>query len=157
VQLTKRADGSSVLKCIRSDGTETWQKQQGSHAAFFALHDLTHYSVETELGIRDAFFGLVADGWSIEDTGQRGVAAKLPAAALFVEQVVGTLDMERASGSRWSAEEFNDALERKAKAEGRAMPRLLTDDELDRVRKRRAELFAEWQSLLAGGTLDLEF
>ena len=146
-----------MLKCIRADGSETWQKQQGTHALFFPLHDLTHFAVETELGIREAFFGVVASGWSIEETGQRGVAAKLPPDALFVEQVVGTLDTERASGTRWTAEEFNDSLALKARTDGRRAPRLLTDDELRRVRKRRAELFEAWHALPPGRTMELAF
>lgn len=146
-----------MLKCIRADGTETWQKQQGGHARFFPLHDLTHFAVETELGIGKGFFGVVASGWDIDATGQRGVAATLPADALFVEQVVGTLDTERASGTRWTAEEFNDSLALKARADGRAPPRVLTDEELLRVRKRRAELFSQWHDLAPGGTLELSF
>jgi hypothetical protein len=157
VLLMKRTDGSSVLKCIRADGSETWQKQQGSHALFFPLHDLTHFAVETELGIGEGFFGVIAGGWSIEETGQRGVATTLPSDALFVEHVVGTLDTERASGSRWTAAEFNESLALKARTDGRPVPRPLTDDELLRVRKRRAELFAQWHTLAAGGTLELHF
>ena len=156
IQLTKKADGSTVLKCVRADGSETWQKND-RHAAFFALHDLTHYAVETELGIPEGFFGVVASGWAIEDTGQRGVAKTLPSDALFVENVVGTLDSERASGTRWTAEEFNYALALKAEKDGRPKPRVLTDDELGRVRKRRAELFEQWGALPPGNTLELPF
>jgi hypothetical protein len=156
IQLTKKTDGTTVLKCVRADGTETWQKND-KHAAFFALHDLTHYAVETELGIPEGFFGVVASGWEIDETGQRGVAVTLPADALFVEHVVGTLDAERGSGARWTAEEFNYALALKAEKDGRPKPRVLTDDELNRVRKRRAELFGEWQALPPGSTLELSF
>ena len=157
VQLTKRTDGGAVLKCVRADGTETWQKQQGQSAAFFPLHDLTHFAVESELGIPDAFYGLIASGWTIDATGTRGVAAKLPPDAIFVENVVGTLDTERASGSRWTADEFNDNTARFAATGGRPAPRKLTDDELARIRKRRAELFAQWHELAAGKTLELTF
>lgn len=157
IQITKRPDGGAVLKCIRADGSETWQKQQGHQAAFFPLHDLTHFAVEAELGIRNAFYGLIASGWSIEDTGARGVAARLPADAIFVENVVGTLDSERASGSRWTADEFNENTERFAANGGRPAPRKLTDDELALVRKRRAELFTRWHELPAGETLELTF
>jgi hypothetical protein len=157
IKITKRTDGGTVLKCIRADGTETWQTQQGKNAAFFARHDLTHYVVESELGVRTAFFGLIADGWTIDQTGQRGVAAKLPVDAIFVENVVGTLDSERASGSRWTAEEFNENTARFAANAGRPAPRKLTDDELSRIRKRRAELFAEWAALPDGGTMELTF
>jgi len=157
IRITKRTDGGSVLKCVREDGTETWQKQQGQSAAFFPLHDLTHYAVESELGIRDAFYGLIASGWTIDETGERGVAAKLPPDAIFVENVVGTLDTERASGMRWTAEEFNENTARFAKNGGRAAPRAITDDELARIRKRRAELFGQWRELPAGQTLELTF
>jgi hypothetical protein len=157
INLTQHTDGSTVLKCTRADGTSTWQKQQGKHAAFFALHDLTHFAVESELGIRDGFYGLIAKGWSIEDTEGKGPRGPLPHDALFVENVVGTLDSERASGSRWTAEEFNENTARFAAKGGRPAPRALTDDELASVRKRRAELFAEWNELAAGGTMELRF
>lgn len=157
VQITKRKDGGAVLKCVRADGSETWQKQEGQHAAFFPLHDLTHFAVEQELGIRNAFYGLVADGWSIQDTEGKGPRGALPPDALFVENVVGTLDAERASGSRWTAVEFNESTARYAANQGRALPRALTDDDLARLRRRRSELFAQWTALPAGEMLDLRF
>jgi hypothetical protein len=157
IQLTKRPDGGAVLKCIRDDGSVTWQNVDGTNAAFFPLHDLTHYSVETELAISSAFYGLIAEGWSIEDTTGKGARGPLPEEALFVENVVGTLDSERAGGVRWSVEEFNESTERYARNAGRAAPRRLTDDELARVRSRRAELFARWQELQPGQTLELRF
>jgi len=58
IQITKRSDGGGVLRCVRADGSVTWQKQTARHAAFFALHDLTHFAVETTLGYRQGFFGL---------------------------------------------------------------------------------------------------
>ena len=156
VTLSKHPDGSVVLKCLRPDGSSTWQKQQ-KHAAFFPLHDLTHYAVESELGIANAFYGLIAAGWSIDDTEGQGPRGALPIEAIFVESVVGTLDAERASGSRWTADEFNDSLARHFARSGRPVPRVLTDAELARVRKRRAELFAAWHELPAGGAIDLTF
>ena len=157
VEITKRADGAGLLKCTRADGTETWQKQANRHAPFFALHDLTHFAVESELGVRNAFYGLIADGWEIEETTGKGARGPLPADALFVENLVGTLDMERASGSRWTAEEFNDATAKFAANGGRATPRRLTDDDLARIRKRRAQLFEQWHALRSGHTLTLAF
>ena len=156
ITLEKRKDGSVVLRLKRNDGTSDWQKQQGPNAAFFPLHDLTHYAVETELGIGDAFYGLVAAGWTIAETGE-GKRPGMPANALFVENVVGTLDTERASGSRWTAAEFNENTARFAAQGGRPVPRLLTDDELARIRKRRAELFEAWRSLASGASLELQF
>jgi hypothetical protein len=156
ILLTKNTDGTTVLKCVRADGSETWQKND-RHAAFFALHDLTHYAVETELRIAEGFFGVITSGWAIEETGQRGVAKTLPSDALFVEQVVGTLDAERVSGTRWAADEFNESLALKARNDGQPTPRVLTEEELRRIRRRRSELFAEWESLPPGQTIELPF
>jgi hypothetical protein len=40
-------------------------------AHFFPLHDLTHYAVETVLGFRRGFYGLVANGWDFADSARR--------------------------------------------------------------------------------------
>jgi hypothetical protein len=107
IQITKRKDGGGVLRCVRADGSETWQKQENRHAAFFALHDLTHFAVESTLGFQRGFFGLVAEGWEIEETTGKQARGPLPSEAREVELIVGTLDGERASGAIWTAEDFN--------------------------------------------------
>ena len=66
IHFTKRTDGGALLKCVRADGSTTWQRQDEKNAAFFPLHDLTHYAVETELGFRRGFYGLIAEGWDID-------------------------------------------------------------------------------------------
>lgn len=81
VQLTKRVGGGVVLNCIRADGTVTWQTQDGPLGLFFPYHDLTHYAVETVLGFRHAFYGLLADGRAIDDTGEKEARGRLPAEA----------------------------------------------------------------------------
>lgn len=150
VQITKKADGSGVLRCVRADGSLTWQKQADRHAAFFALHDLTHFAVETTLGYRRGFFGLVAEGWDFEDTAGKGARGRLPPEAIEVEGVVGLFDSERACGAIWTLEEFNEfAAMREA--------RLLTADEIVRVKKKRSELFQQWSAVEPGATLELQF
>jgi hypothetical protein len=155
VQLTKRPDGGAVLRCVRADGSATWQRQEGRQAAFFPLHDLEHYAVETELGFRGGFFGLVADGWAVEDTGGKGARGPLPPEAILVEHLVGFLDVERATGGEWSAAEFAEQLA----SAGVTMPPagVLTDDALGRVRARRLELFSRWTTTYPGETLELPF
>ena len=84
IQITKRPDGNGVLRCVRADGSVTWQKQE-RHAAFFALHDLTHFAVESTLGFRRGFYGLIAEGWDVEDTTGKGARGPLPDEAVEVE------------------------------------------------------------------------
>jgi hypothetical protein len=146
-----------VLRCVRSDGSVTWQKQESRNAAFFALHDLTHFAVESVLGFRRGFFGLVAEGWEIEETTGKEARGPLPIEAKVVESIVGLLDSERASGAIWSAEDFNQQAAIHAESAGLTEPRKLTDEDLARVRARRAGLFAEWRAVKAGKTLDLQY
>jgi hypothetical protein len=158
IRIKKNADGTAALTCARADGTVTWQRQLGAQGVFFPRHDLTHYAVETVLGLRDAFYGLIAAGWDLSDFGPPWRRGPLSEHAHAAELIVGFLDVERASATRWPASDFND------KAEGhyqnhnlRATPPTLTDDDLARIRQRRAELFAQWNAVPGGGTLELVF
>jgi hypothetical protein len=153
VQLTKRPDGGAVLRCVRADGSATWQRQEGARAMFFPFHDLTHYAVETTLGFRAGFYGLIADGWDIDDTGGKGRRGRLPAEAVLVEHVVGLLDRERVGGAApLSADEFRAQLA----AAGQAPPSL-DDARLAATRARMDGLHDAWAALAAGGTLELPF
>lgn len=134
-----------MLRCTREDGSVTWQKQ-AKHAAHFALHDLTHFAVETGLGYRQGFFGLIAAGWDVDDTGGKGTRGAVPAEAIEVERVVGVFDMERASGVLMTAKEFNEY-----------GPRALSDEEIQKVRSLRGQLFQRWRAVAPGETLELTF
>ena len=146
VRIKKKTDGSAALSCVRADGTTTWQRQEGQLGRFFPLHDLTHLAVESVLGYRRGFFGLLSEGWDFDDTTGKGAKGSLPPEAGEVESIVGRFFVEQASGARWTAEEFCDSLSRK-----------LTEEELARVRRRRSELFAEWAAVEPGGVLNLKF
>jgi len=145
IEIVKRADGAGMLRCTRADGSVSSQKQ-AKYAAHFALHDLTHFAVETVLGCRRAFFGLIAEGWDIEDTIGKGARGPLPEEAIQVERIVGLFDVERASGVQSNAGEFSANT-------GRTM----TDDELHRIRELRAELFVKWAAVAPSTALELEF
>ena len=157
IQITKRADGSGILRCARSDGSVTWQKQNGRHAAFFALHDLTHFAVESVLGYRQGFFGLIMEGWEIDDTTGKGSRGRLPDEALEVENLVGLLDRERGSSVLWTVEEFNETAALEASSKGRPAPRQLSSEDLAQVKAKRSELFSQWLALPAGESLQLRF
>jgi hypothetical protein len=155
--LTKHADGGAVLRCTRTDGTASWQRHHGRQAVFFPLHDLTHFAIETELGFRRAFYGLVAEGWDIEETTGKGARGPLPPEALWVEHLVGAFDLERAGSVVWTADELNAQARTFAVDRGLPSPPALTDDDLGRIRSRLGALFARWALLEAGATLELGF
>jgi hypothetical protein len=157
VRLTRKRDGAVVFELRRADGTSTWQKRTGPSAHFFAVHDLTHYAVETVLGFRRAFYGLVAEGWDLTDFGTPWRRGPLPDEAVPAEVIVGCFDTQRAAGERLTAEQCNTSAAAYFAAAGRSSPVALTEDDLTRVRDRLSELVWRWHALADDETLELEF
>lgn len=164
IRFKRHPDGSASLSCVRSDGSTTWQRQTGSHGAVFPPHDLTHYAVETSLGYRRGFYGLIAAGWNIEDFAKPWPRGPVPDEAQEVELIVGFFDTERRSITQMSEAEFNDHAQRfvaakqsrKAQSLGAPAPRL-TLAQIEAVRQCRGELLARWAKLAPGETLELRF
>ena len=94
----------TTITCIRDDGSITWQTY-GPHSDFFAIHDLTHYAVETELGYKHGFFGMIAQGRDINDFGP-GSAASLHPEAFHAEMLAGLLSTAEGNGARLTYEEI---------------------------------------------------
>jgi hypothetical protein len=157
IRIKKGKDGRTALSCIRADGTTTWQRQEGAQAAFFPKHDLTHYAVESELGHRQGFYGLICAGWDFSDFGSPWPRGRLPAEASISEMIVGVLDMERAMGERTPVEELNQKIAEYALEHALSPPRPLTEEGFARVRQRRAEMFAKWEAVLPGDALEIPF
>jgi hypothetical protein len=157
IRLSRRADGAVVFELRRADGTTTWQKRAGATAEFFAIHDLTHYAVETELGFARAFYGLVAEGWALADFGTPWPRGPLPPDALPAEVIVGCFDTARAAGEPLTAEACNSSAAAYFANAGTESPVSVTDEALDRVRARLSELVWRWHALEPGATLELAF
>ena len=163
IRLKRHPDGSASLTCTRRDGSVTWQRQHGPTALVMPAHDLTHFAVESTLGVRRGFYGLLADGWEITDFAKPWPRGPIPDEALVVELIVGFLDAERRQGETMTADAFQIQAEQYVAsrlAVGKTMPdglRPLTDDELARVRARRDDLLARWADVPVGGDLALDF
>ena len=136
-----------MLRCERADGSVTWQRHPEKNSRFFPPHDLTHYAVETTLGFRHAFYGLVSDGWDLSDFGSPWPRGHLPAEANVVEFLVGCLNQD------WTAEEIN---EQGLNYCGEAW-RPISDDQLTRTRDVARALIAQWWALPPDGEITVEF
>ncbi len=156
IRIKKNADGRSSLSCTRADGSTTWQSMKNAQAAFFPRHDLTHYAVETVLGHRRGFYGLVASGWDLTDFGTPWPRGRNPAESVLSEMIVGFLDLERATGELVRAEDVNERLSEFCAA-NRLETVQLSDEDLARVRQKRGELFAMWEAVKPGDALELPF
>jgi hypothetical protein len=157
IRLSRRPDGAVIFALRRADGTTTWQKRTGPTAEFFAVHDLTHYAVETTLGYRGAFYGLVASGWDLSDFGPPWPRGPLPIEALAAEVIVGLFDTQRAAHERLSATQCNAAAESYFDAHRSPSPVHVTDEELDRVRGLLSDLAWRWHAARPDEPMELSF
>lgn len=153
IQLKKGRDGPATLACVRADGTRTWGKEH----PFFPVHDITHCVVESVLGFDQAFFGLIARGWAIDDFAKPGASRQLPVQAIIAEHAVGVFDRERALPHQLTAAEFNATLMASLPPACRVAFQQLDETHLAQVRDLRNALAARWYALQAGETLEIPF
>lgn len=162
ISLKKTTDGV-VLACTRPDGAAVVQRT--GHGGFFALHDLMHFAVETTLGIRNAFFGLVAQGWDFGTFGDHGDPRyqSMPDEAIFAEHLVDIIT-RGFSDSVWLdpdlvalwAEDVNRELTAALSRNGRTARRIEADPPACVCRCFR-DLANRWAEVPVGGQLALEF
>ena len=153
IHLKKGRDGPSTLACVRDNGSRTW----GREHPFFPLHDLTHCVVESVLEFDEAFFGLIAAGWDIDEFAKPGASARMPPQALLAEHIVAVLDRERALPEPMTAAEVNEAVGASLASDDRLRLQQLTEAQLATVRTLRRALEARWHALPPGATLEIEF
>lgn len=158
VRIKKKKDGDAALSCERADGSITWQRQEGQLGRFFPLHDLTHFAVESVLGFRRAFFGLISEGWDITQFAAPGTKDRLPEEAGLSELIVGFFDLEQRTGEPGTAADFNWKLETYCAEHRVPVPAFrITDEQVTQIRARREDLFARWRSVPPGETLEIRF
>lgn len=146
-----------LFELRRADGSITWQKRTGPTAEFFAVHDLTHYALETTLALPGAFYGLVASGWDLSDFGAPWHRGPLPPEALAAEVIVGFFDSQRAAGERLTATDCNASAQSYFGARGITPPLQVTDEQLDRVKTVLSDLVWRWQAASPDEPLTLSY
>jgi len=155
LRLKKGTDGRVASFALhRSDGSVTVMRQV---QPFLPVHDLTHYAVESTLRMRVGFYALVCDGWNFEDFGSPWPRGPLPADLDPAEQLVGLLDLERASGIAMALDDVNAQLRDHHRTHPQSRPLILSQDELDRIRERVREYAERWTATTNGETLALDY
>lgn len=154
IRFTKRKDKTYTLACLRDNGSSTWSTYPPS--SNFAQHDLVHFAVETTLGYRDAFYGLLAGGRDIPSFGERdqttGKSPTVPLQAAQTEFIVSLLQAEL-----YDQEINGDFMATLALACGNLEVPVITAEQLDQIRRRIRALLKDWADLPAGGSLEFTF
>ncbi|MGB3589952.1 MAG: hypothetical protein WBA23_25620 [Tunicatimonas sp.] len=158
IQFTKQQNRPSVFKCFRPDGTETWM----SITQLFALeHDIVHYAVETTLGFRQAFYGMLLRGYNVTDFAAprhlRPAALlpiNLPLEAQQTEMLVNLFQTELHDGT--SMEDFIGIAKFTFEAQVVPFPDI-NEQQVGQIRARIRALLRQWHELPTGATLELNF
>ena len=152
VRVTKGKGKPDTLTCRRPDGSTTWARCPGP-----GLHDLIHYVVETELGLENSFYSLVARGHDISDFNVPGAskALNLPDEAGQTEFIVGLLQTELASGARF--DDFVVEVRNACSVAGAPPPESITPSDVERIRTVMHQLLDDWANTTPGGFMGLIF
>ncbi len=158
IRFTKNSSAAKAdtLLCVRPDGTTTKGEmpRQG-----ILPHDAFHFVVESTLGWRDAFFGHVERGASLDHVAHKLHGPPIEwsklAQALQAESLVECLQAEQWGGAHDPAT-FAETLIVTCRRRG-VPPPDITADELDAVRTALREFGAAWRPLPPGGSLERTF
>jgi hypothetical protein len=149
-----RNDKLDRLRCIRRDGSETATSmpRQG-----ILPHDLVHYVVESGLGWRHGFLGMIAAGadigWTMEQThdpANRDATDQ----AIHAEAVVESLQAQLWSGA-FDGALFLEGVRSACEVRGRSVP-ALPSGAGSTLFEQALALNARWQQLPFHGALSLE-
>lgn len=158
VRFTKNAPTAKAdaLICVRPDGSSTHGEmpRQG-----ILPHDAFHFVVETTLGWRDAFFGRVASGHSLDHMANKLHGEKIDWSknqqALQSESLVECLQAEQWGGAADPAM-FAETLAVTCRPRNVPAPKLTATD-LAQVRAALREFGAAWRPLQPGQSLERTF
>lgn len=157
----KKLDDGVALSFVRAAGNVAVQRTQ--HAGFFAAHDLMHYAVETTLGFRRGFMGLMAEGWSFDAfTDHDDPRYKsMPLEAVLVERLVDVLS--RASRDQaWRDDDLRPLWFEEVEREigpifAEASRERPSREQMLRVCREYAALLERWARTPVGEHLELEW
>ncbi|MCW3087850.1 MAG: hypothetical protein JWQ78_1236 [Sediminibacterium sp.] len=153
VQLTKNTGKPHIIKYTRDNGTATWMQADD----FFVMHDLSHYAIETVLGYKTAFNGMLNNGMGIRDFEDREKrkAMEVTAEAMYAENMANLFLAEIGQGD---FEDFNAMQQETFTSFARQYPGIVLPlEKIREIRNFLRQLLAQWNQLTPGETLALSF
>jgi hypothetical protein len=153
IRLTRLTNERHRFEFVRDDGTRESHELETRGAL---LHDLVHYAVETEAGLKASFYGRLASGETYEAL---MTAPATGPEAMQTEQVVVRIQGV-AKQDTWSSldpERFVEEFAAGCRALGHEAPEWLTGSLVARVHERLRRLQGQWRATPFHQALVLEF
>jgi hypothetical protein len=121
-------------------------------------HDLLHFALETEAGLLQSFYGLLAAGRRLSETMPESTAqgVRFPIAeAQLTERIVGPLTA--VVQDKISPRALLAGIRQLQEAHGEPMQDWLTEELIQRTAARFRRLHGQWKSTAFGQTMQLRF
>ena len=154
IRFTRLTNERHRLEIVRDDGTREAHELETRSTL---LHDLAHYAVESEAGLRNAFYGRLASGFSY---GQLSTMPAQSPEALQTELVVVQIQNTYRHGFDAPETSSHDDSKRIVASfglGGAEPPKWLTEEVVDRARRRLRSVQGRWRATPFHQTLVLEF
>ena len=152
LSFTKLSDDRHRFAYRREDGTgEAIEMETRS----LLTHDLVHYAVESEAGLKGSFYGVLARIGGYQELSVNGGAAlggEIAITEIVVGVLQGTLDRDELDATAFLAQlaEYLELMDYRP-------PRWLTPAFVAAVRERMRQLTGRWKATPFGQTMELEF
>ena len=150
IRLTRISPTHHRFEYVRADGTGEALELVTREVL---THDLVHFAVESEAGLRGSFYGLLDKVGGYAELTLAGQA--LGGEAQLTEMVVGPL--QNAISPELDAAAIADRISTFMRDMDLRPPRWLTGAFIDAVRERLRRLQGEWKATPFGGTMELVF
>ncbi len=155
LHLTKVSNSHHRFAYMRRDGTGEAIELETRN---FLLHDLIHFAVESEAGLKNSFYGLLARGETYTALSAADIASGAHPGGveiLLTERIVGAFT-SLAKGSA-SAEQTIAGARHLLAANDEPMPPWLDVAFAERVAERFRRLQGQWKATAFGGAMELTF
>ena len=149
----KISDERHALEIVRPDGS---RDREECETRSFLVHDLLHYTVESEARLQGGFWGNLGKGKTLSDMNDRTGRAMAEASREMaeIERLVGSLS---GAVKGKSAKQMVQALETYAVALGTTNPAWLTEALVVSVQERMRQLLGRWKATPYGETMELDW
>jgi len=147
IRLTRLSPTHHRFEAVRPDGRVEMRELE---TRTFLLHDLVHFALESEAGLRNSFFGLLGNRGGYDDLG-----APTEGEALATERVVGPL--QNALKGQVEPETFARQLSAYFRDLGEIPPEWLNAAVIAGAVKRFNAMQGRWKATRFGETMELLF
>lgn len=153
IQIKKRSNSKHVISYLR-DGLETYWIEADN---FLVLHDLCHFAIETTLGYKKSFWGLIASGINpnVFENKEKRDALELSNEAWYSEHLTNLLLIEFTQGL---FDNINEMLEQSLMQQNPSISVIkISSTELTAIRSLFYKLIDNWNAVKDGNYLSLDF